>query len=166
MILKTAVSRILPTGRGAGGCPGRARRASPGRWLSPLLCRAAVLSLGSAWAFGVLGAEFKSPAMAAADLAARLGMAGAPVVVDVRRPIEFKAAHVPGAVNIPHTELVLRLDEVGSPNGVVLYCIAGQRTRQAEATLLENGIEHIYHLKGGLSNWVQGGHAVQKGAGN
>jgi len=131
-----------------------------------LLRRAVVLSVGGMWAFGVLGAEFKSPAIAATDLAARLGTADAPVVVDVRRPIEFKAAHVPGALNIPHAELVLRLDEVKSPNGVVLYCIAGQRTRQAESTLLENGIQHVYHLKGGLSNWIQGGHGVQKGAGN
>jgi len=131
-----------------------------------LLHRAAVLCLCSVWAFGVLGAGFKSPAIAAADLAARLGTADAPVVVDVRRPIEFKAAHIPGAVNIPHTELVLRLDELNGPNGVVLYCIAGQRTRDAEATLLENSIDNIYHLKGGLSNWVQGGYGVQKGTGN
>src|SRR5512140_2257435 len=34
------------------------------------------------------------------------------LVLDVRRPDEFAAGHVPGAVNVPHDQLATRLSEV------------------------------------------------------
>ena len=33
-------------------------------------------------------------------------------ILDVRTPEEFSSGHVPGAVNIPHTELAARMSEL------------------------------------------------------
>ncbi|RMF65293.1 MAG: rhodanese-like domain-containing protein, partial [Bacteroidetes bacterium] len=33
-----------------------------------------------------------------------------PLVLDVRTPEEYAEGHVPGALNIPHTEVAARLD--------------------------------------------------------
>ena len=50
---------------------------------------------------------FMSPGLTPGELQERLSSPGAPLVIDVRKPAEFGAAHVPGAANIP-------LDEQGA----------------------------------------------------
>jgi hypothetical protein len=45
--------------------------------------------------------DFLSPGIAPADLLKRLGTERAPLVVDLRAPVEYGVAHIPGAVNIP-----------------------------------------------------------------
>ena len=46
---------------------------------------------------------------------------------------------------------------------MLIYCINGSRTRQAEPVLLEAGIENLYHLEGAFYAWIQGGLAIEKG---
>jgi rhodanese-related sulfurtransferase len=85
------------------------------------------------------------------------------LVVDVRSPAEFGVAHIPGAINIPVAEIEGRLDEFRHDNGVLVYCINGTRTRQAEAILLAADVSSIYHLEGAFYAWIQGKHPVEKG---
>ena len=113
-----------------------------------------------------IGAEWQTPAMSAADVHARQGGADSVLVVDVRPNAEYKSGHIAGAVNIPHTKLEKRLDELRqAENGIVLYCTMGKRTRQAEQTLLDHAIPKVYHLEGGLGAWRQGGYPVHTGWG-
>ena len=91
-------------------------------------------------AIGVLVAQaddLMSPAMPAAEVKARLGTPQAPLMVDLRTPPEFAIAHLPGAVNIPVSELEKRLDEARPAEGheLLIYCLNGSRTRQAEPLL-------------------------------
>ena len=88
----------------------------------------------------------------------------APLVLDVRTIYEFDAGHIPGAVNIPHTELEERLQEVqaGADYGVVLYCMRGPRARVGENTLQELEIGPLYHLDGGFLAWKRAGYKVVK----
>ncbi len=44
------------------------------------------------------------------------------VVLDVRPPEEFSAAHIPGAISIPVGELATRLTELAADVEVVVYC--------------------------------------------
>ncbi len=55
------------------------------------------------------------------ELVARLRV-GDVVVLDVRPPAEYAAGHIPGAVNVPPTELAQRLREVPADRDVVAYC--------------------------------------------
>ena len=55
------------------------------------------------------------------ELIARL-RAGDVVVLDVRPTAEYDAGHLPGAVNVPPTELEQRLREVPADRAVVAYC--------------------------------------------
>ena len=111
----------------------------------------------------VLGSDFLSTGLSPEELLARLDSPTAPQVVDVRRPVEFGVAHIPGAKNIPLDEVEDRLDELRSDNGVLIYCINGARTRQAEPLLYNNGIENVYHLEGAFQAWIQGKHPIEKG---
>jgi len=108
-------------------------------------------------------ADFLSPGLTPAELQEKLATPGAPRVVDVRKPAEFGVAHVPGAKNIPLDEIEQRLDEFRSDNGVLIYCINGSRTRQAEPLLYNNGIDNVYHLEGALQGWLQGKYPIEKG---
>ena len=79
----------------------------------------------------------------------------------VRTPEESAAGHVVCAVNIPHTELAERLDEVQTPNGVALYCMVGPRARLGEKTLQNARVSPIFHLEGGLAAWLKAGLPVE-----
>jgi len=109
--------------------------------------------------------DFLSPALTPAELQEKLATPGAPLVVDVRKPVEFGVAHVPGAKNIPLDEIEQRLEEFRSDNGVFIYCLNGSRTRQAEPLLYNNGIDNVYHLEGAFQAWIQGGYPYEKGGG-
>lgn len=109
--------------------------------------------------------DFMSPAMPAAEVKARLGTPQAPLMVDLRTPPEFAIAHLPGAVNIPLPELVKRLDEVRPAEGqdLLIYCLNGSRTRQAEPLLYAHDINSFYHLEGELEGWLQKNYPYEKG---
>lgn len=107
--------------------------------------------------------DFLSPGLTAMELQSRLGTPEAPLVVDLRTPAEFGVAHVPGAINIPLEELEKRLDEISTGNGVLIYCINGSRTRQAEPILYAHDFDNIYHLEGAFYAWIKGKHPVEKG---
>ena len=63
------------------------------------------------------------------------------LVVDVRTPEEFAEGHFPGAINIPHEQIVdgLRARNIDVTEDVVLYCRSGNRSGQAERALRAQG---------------------------
>lgn len=74
------------------------------------------------------------------------------LVLDVRSPKEFAGGHLPGALNIAHTELRGRLDEVraaaaGRP--VRVHCASGFRSYLAHRVLAQEGFDSA-NLSGGM----------------
>lgn len=111
----------------------------------------------------IFAGDFMSPALTPAELEGKLSTQDAPLVIDVRKPVEFGIAHIPGAKNIPLDEIEDRLDEFRNDNGVLIYCINGARTRQAEPLLYNHGIENVYRLEGALQSWIQEQRPIEKG---
>ena len=107
--------------------------------------------------------DYLSPGLTPQELQSRLGTSEAPLLVDLRAPVEFGVAHIPGAINIPIAELENRLDEISNDIGVLIYCINGTRTRQAEPILYAQDFDNIYHLEGAFYAWIKGKHPVEKG---
>jgi len=116
-------------------------------------------------ALAVQADDFMSPGMSAADVKARLGTPQAPLMVDLRTPPEFAIAHLPGAVNIPLPELEKRVDEVRPVQGrdLLIYCLNGSRSRQAEPLLYAHDINMFYHLEGELEGWLRDNYPIEKG---
>jgi len=83
----------------------------------------------------------------------------AALVLDVRSPEEYRRVHLPGSLNIPHTELRRRIDEVleaaaGRP--VRVLCASGVRSAIAHRVLVQHGLDSA-SLSGGmqtLSAWL------------
>ena len=99
----------------------------------------------------------KVPSISADELHAQRESGKAPSVIDVRTPDEYASGHIPGAVNIPFDQVAQRIDELETPQGVVLYCMIGPRARKGESALLAAGYEKVFHLEGGLAAWQAAG---------
>jgi len=71
-----------------------------------------------------------------------------PVWVDVRTKKEFKAGHVPGAVNIAHTAIRKRIARYTDDKDrlIVLYCHSGYRADLAMEDLWDMGYKNVVNL--------------------
>ncbi len=78
------------------------------------------------------------------------------LILDVRTPAEFAQGHVPGAVNIPHTEVAEHLDELAPyrDKEVIVYCRSGHRAGIAADILKKNGFTNLAHLEGDMMGWM------------
>jgi phage shock protein E len=85
-------------------------------------------------------------------------------VLDVRRPDEFAAGHVEGAVNIPVHELAKHVDELpDDPDTlIVVYCRSGVRSMFATSALLVLGYSTVYNMPGGFLAWQDAGYRIQR----
>jgi rhodanese-related sulfurtransferase len=80
------------------------------------------------------------------------------LVVDCRLPEYVARGSIPGAVNVPHGEIVTRLDKLDPVAPTVLFCNGPQCTATAQATeaLLGAGwpAERLLYYRGGIHDWV------------
>ena len=84
-------------------------------------------------------------------------LAAQPLIVDVRTPEEFATGHYPGAINIPHDNIVdgIRELSVADSDPIVLYCRTGNRSGQAEQALAAEGFSAAVNA-GGLAALLAG----------
>lgn len=91
--------------------------------------------------------------VSAAD-AVRLINKGA-IIIDVRKPEEYKAGHIVNARNIELSAIEADHDVVKKPKTKVLLtvCDNGFNSNRAASVLRKAGYEHTVSLKAGLSAW-------------
>jgi len=94
------------------------------------------------------------------ELADALVRSDAPLVVDVRLPAEYRAAHLEPSILIPLDELARRHSELPADREVVLVCRTGARARLAAAHLSGR---RTRILEGGLVAWQAAGRPVIEG---
>ena len=64
------------------------------------------------------------------------------MIIDVRTNQEFESDHIKGSINIPLTEIPMRLLEIKSlPKPLMICCASGVRSSAAHHFLVEQGIE-------------------------
>jgi rhodanese-related sulfurtransferase len=100
-----------------------------------------------------------------AELQRLLASVNPPRLLDVRTPVEFAAAHIPGAYNVPLDTLREHREELRRhlDADLVLVCRSGARARQAEQVLAATGLPGLSVLSGGLSGWEAAGAPVNRG---
>lgn len=117
-----------------------------------------VLTFTLAAAFALACADVEAPAAGVTPISAET-LLGAPpanaLILDVRTREEYASGHVPGAINIPHTEVEARVAELGADQTrpVVVYCERGGRAGKAETQLLAAGFRDLRHLEGDMRAW-------------
>lgn len=74
-------------------------------------------------------------------------------LVDTREPAVFGRAHIKGAINMPFDEIESRLAELHMLEAQpVVYCRAGDKTKELAARLAEQGVP-VAFLEGGVLAW-------------
>lgn len=82
-------------------------------------------------------------------------------IIDVRRPDEYAAGHIPGAVNIDISSSFA--DEVGKldrDESYLIYCATGVRGESALKMMGDLGFTEVYNLGAGISAWQRAGGSV------
>ncbi|WP_100643860.1 rhodanese-like domain-containing protein [Alteromonas facilis] len=84
------------------------------------------------------------------------------LILDVRSAEEYAEGHVPGAINIAHSDLADELAKIGEfkDKTVVLYCRSGKRAGKAAEVLLEANFSDLRHLEGDMLGWREAGHGL------
>jgi molybdopterin/thiamine biosynthesis adenylyltransferase/rhodanese-related sulfurtransferase len=76
-------------------------------------------------------------------------------LLDVREPVEWEIARLPGATLIPLGELPDRLDDVPRNQKVLVHCKSGARSARAVGLLRSAGYEDAWNVAGGINAWSQ-----------
>jgi len=76
------------------------------------------------------------------------------ILLDVRTEGEYNAEYIPGAINIPLSDLENRIDELDSSKAIIVYCQSGSRSRTASETLAQRGFI-VYNMEGGINAWKE-----------
>ncbi len=97
------------------------------------------------------------------ELKTKMDGGTAVIVVDARNPDEFADGHIPGARNVPVTEMPSELDQIASAKNalVVTTCGSSGRGEKAAQVMAESGFTHVAVLRGGLAAWRQAGLPVE-----
>ncbi|MBQ2241620.1 MAG: rhodanese-like domain-containing protein [Clostridia bacterium] len=76
------------------------------------------------------------------------------IILDVRRPDEYAAGHIPNAINVPNESI--GTDEISElPDKdqlIMVYCRSGRRSKEASEKLVKLGYTNIVEF-GGILDW-------------
>src|SRR5580698_1431274 len=86
-------------------------------------------------------------------VAAELGSADPPLLLDIRSPREWATKHIAGRINIPLNHLQERIAEIPRDRGIAVHCAGGYRSSIAASILHQYGITHLIEMAGGLAAW-------------
>ena len=76
------------------------------------------------------------------------------IILDVRRPDEFAAGHIPNAINVPNETIgTAKILERPDKNQLIMvYCRSGRRSKEAAEKLVKLGYTNIVEF-GGILDW-------------
>ena len=72
------------------------------------------------------------------------------IIIDVRSSEEYKAGHIPNAININVDELESRLNEIEDYKNkpIIAYCNSGKKSGTAAEILVKNGFQDVTNAQG------------------
>ncbi len=82
------------------------------------------------------------------------------VIVDMRNHYEYEVGHFNQAIEIPsdtfreQLPMAVKTLEPHKDKNIIMYCTGGIRCEKASAYMLHNGFKNVFHLEGGIINYV------------
>ena len=76
------------------------------------------------------------------------------IILDVRRPDEYAAGHIPNAINVPNESIgTSDIPELPDKDQLIMvYCRSGRRSKEASEKLVKLGYTNIVEF-GGILDW-------------
>lgn len=76
-------------------------------------------------------------------------------IIDTREVEKFLVGHLPGAINIPQSELPERIMLISTEVPVIIYCLYGVKSQAPFLYLTEKKkFKNIFILDGGIYQWT------------
>ncbi|WP_434479017.1 MBL fold metallo-hydrolase [Gemmatimonas sp.] len=79
-------------------------------------------------------------------------LAGGVTILDVRGRVDFDHFHVPDAINVAHTRLLVRLADVPTAYPVLVHCNSGARSAHAASLLQRHGYD-VTNVADAMANY-------------
>lgn len=82
------------------------------------------------------------------------------VVIDMRNHYEYEVGHFEKAIEVPsdtfREQLPMAVDMMNADKekNIIMYCTGGIRCEKASAFMLHKGFKNVFHLEGGIINYV------------
>lgn len=82
------------------------------------------------------------------------------VVIDMRNHYEYEVGHFENAIEVPsdtfREQLPMAVDMMkeDKDKNIIMYCTGGIRCEKASAYMKHRGFKNVFHLKGGIINYV------------
>lgn len=82
------------------------------------------------------------------------------IVVDMRNHYEYEVGHFERAIEVPsdtfREQLPMAADMLkeAKDKNIIMYCTGGIRCEKASAFMLHQGFKNVFHLEGGIINYV------------
>jgi UPF0176 protein len=89
------------------------------------------------------------------------------VVIDMRNHYEYEVGHFENAIEIPsdtfreQLPMAAEMMDADKEKNIIMYCTGGIRCEKASAYMLHKGFKNVFHLEGGIINYVN--EAKEKG---
>ena len=83
------------------------------------------------------------------------------IVLDMRNHYEYEVGHFTNAIEIPsdtfREQLPMAVDMMqdNKEKNIIMYCTGGIRCEKASAYMLHQGFKNVFHLEGGIINYVR-----------
>ena len=79
---------------------------------------------------------------------------GGYIILDTRAQDEYDEGHIPGAIVIPHDEILEKAEEILTDKDqlILVYCRSGRRSKLAAEDLVTLGYTNIKEF-GGIIDW-------------
>ncbi|WP_096189439.1 rhodanese-like domain-containing protein [Evansella halocellulosilytica] len=75
------------------------------------------------------------------------------VIIDVREPDEYEAAHIPSVPLMPMHTVPSLVEGFDKNKEYIFICRSGNRSQNVSLFLKENGIENVVNFNGGMLSW-------------
>lgn len=82
------------------------------------------------------------------------------LVIDMRNHYEYEVGHFKNAIEVPsdtfreQLPMAVEMMKEDKARNIIMYCTGGIRCEKASAWMLHNGFTNVFHLEGGIINYV------------
>jgi rhodanese-related sulfurtransferase len=94
------------------------------------------------------------------ELNNRLSSDEGPYLLDIRSEAEVVHGMLPDSTHLPMHLIPLRMNDFPKDKEIVLYCRSGARSYHACMYLMQQGMQNVINLKGGIIDWARHGYQV------
>jgi rhodanese-related sulfurtransferase len=84
------------------------------------------------------------------------------VLINVLRPADFAAQHIPQSINVPVEDIDVLEDLFSKEKEIILYCASPEcdASPRAARLLVASGFENVFDYEQGLSDWRAAGNRL------